>query len=87
MTLGSTQSNPKRGKVGLGESDRSVTPSGSSPLTTSSTGCNVWIAPTDRGTIVEESGEEDKDEDRGDEGEGGAEEEDVGRDKEDMTNF
>jgi len=57
---------------------------------TSTTGCNVWFAPTDKGTVVGESGEDDDDENK-DEGkgrvEGGVEEEDVGRDKEDMTNL
>jgi len=44
------------------EFDQSTTPPGSSPLTTSSTGCNTWIAPTDRGSVVEELETEDEDE-------------------------
>jgi len=56
-----------------------VAPFGSSLLTTFYTGCNTWIAPTDKGSVIEESGEEDE-ENEGDEGRGevGAEEEDVG---------
>jgi len=89
VTLGSTQSISGGEMTCSRESDRPTAPSGSSPLATSSTGCNTWIAPTDRGSVVEESETEDEDEDKGRTGRGewGAEEEEVGRDKEDMTNL
>ena len=99
ITLGSTQSISKGEMTYLRKCDRSTAPPRSSPLATFSTGCNTWIAPTDRGLVVEESETEeedvDKDEDEKEEGRTGRgewrveeeEEEEVGRDKEDMTNL
>jgi len=66
----------------LGEPDQSIALAGSSPLTTS-TGCGTSIAPTNKELVVEEPEEEGR---RG-RGEGGAEEEEVGRDKEDIINL
>jgi len=79
---------PRRGDDCSGELDRLVAPFGLSPLNMLSTGCNTWIAPTDKGSVMEELDKEDE-EDEGREGigEGGAEEEDVERDREDMTNL
>jgi len=53
VTLGSTQSSPRRGDKGSGEPDRSIAPSGSSLLATLSIRCNTWIAPTDKSLVVE----------------------------------
>jgi len=54
-----------------GEVTYSTTPLGLSPLATSSTGCNTWIAPTDKGSVVEESeAEEDEDVDKDEDEEG-----------------
>ena len=74
ITLGSTESNSKGWDDCSKGSYWSVAPSGSSALTTSSTRDNTWIAPTNKGPVVEEL-EEEEDEN---EGEG---------DKEDMTNL
>ena len=95
VTLGSTQSIYSGETTCLRESNRSTAPPGSSPLA-SSTGCNTWIASTDKGSVVEDSKakEDDVDKDKDEEGrtrrgERGAEEEreEVGRDREDMTNL
>jgi len=75
VTSGSTQSSSKRWDDCSKAYDQLTTPSGSSTHTTSSTGANVWIALTDRGSIVEEPKEE------------GDEEESEEEDKEDMTNL
>jgi len=72
VTLGSTQSSPRRGDDCSGELDRLVAPFGSSLLATFSTGGNTWIAPTDKGSVVEEPGDKDE------EDEGEEEEEDEG---------
>jgi len=61
----------------------------SSPLTTS-TGCNTSTPLTDKESVLEEP--EDEDEDEEEEGrtgrrEGGAEEEEVSRDKENISNL
>jgi len=70
------------------EFDRSTTSPESSPLATSSTGCNTWIAPTDRGSVVEELETKDEEEEgRTGREEGGVEEEEVGQDKEYITNL
>jgi len=64
----------------------------SSPQTTS-TGCDTSVAPTDKESIIEEPDDKDRDKREDEEegstgkGEGGAEEEEVGRDKEDITNL
>jgi len=54
VTLGSTQSSSEGEMTCIGEPDQSTTPPGSSPLATFSIGCNTWITPTDKGSIVEE---------------------------------
>ena len=65
--MGLTQSNPRQGDECPREFDRSDATSGSSTLTDS----NVWIAPTDKGSIAEEEDEGDEeDEDEGGEGRG-----------------
>jgi len=95
ITLGSIQSSPRKGDDCSRESDRSVAPSKSFPLATSSARCNTWTALTNKGSVTEELDEEDEGDEEDEEkdegckgrGEGGAEEEEVGQDNEDITNL
>ncbi|KAK7335128.1 hypothetical protein VNO80_26902 [Phaseolus coccineus] len=87
VTLGSSQSDSE------GEPERSMARPGSSPLTPCSSVDAVLMMATEIGSVEEEEeeSEEDEDEDEDEEDciarEGIPEEEDVGRDKEDMTNL
>ena len=89
-TLGSTHSGPSWERGHLDELDRSNTLPASSSLTSSISGAMVWIAPTERILLKEEVDEEEEEvEQEGGSGRGdrAAEEEDVGREWEDMTNL
>jgi len=91
VTLGSIQSNPRKGDDSSGKPDRSVAPPRSSLLAIPSIGCNTWIAPTDKGLVMEKldgederDGDEDEDEDEGrtyEDEDGGRKDEEKGESK------